>query len=42
MSLNHHLPKKVDLTPKRHHGFNVLLFILGCLLPPLGEYAVAL
>jgi hypothetical protein len=37
MSMNQYLPKKVDLTPKRHHGFNVLLFILGMLLPPLGE-----
>jgi hypothetical protein len=38
MSLNHYLPQKVDLTPKKHHGFNVLLFILGMLLPPLGEF----
>lgn len=27
---------KVDLTPRRHHGFQVLLFILGTLVPPLG------
>lgn len=26
----------VDLTPKKHHGYAVLLFILGTLLPPLG------
>lgn len=37
MSYNHYLPQKVDLTPKRHHGFQFVLFILGWLLPPLGE-----
>lgn len=37
MSYNHYLPQKVDLTPKRHHGFQVVLFFLGWLLPPLGE-----
>ncbi|EJT49956.1 hypothetical protein A1Q1_00969 [Trichosporon asahii var. asahii CBS 2479] len=35
MSYNHYLPQKVDLTPKRHHGFQVVLFFLGWLLPPL-------
>ncbi|KAF5391383.1 hypothetical protein D9757_001890 [Collybiopsis confluens] len=30
---------KVDLTPKRHHGFSVLLFILGTLFPPLAVAA---
>ncbi|WWC64589.1 uncharacterized protein I303_107200 [Kwoniella dejecticola CBS 10117] len=35
MSLNHHLPKKVSLAPKRHHGFQFLLFLLGLLLPPI-------
>lgn len=39
MSYNHYLPQKVDLTPKRHHGFQVLLFFLGWLLPPLGKYS---
>lgn len=28
---------KVNFTPKRHHGFSVLLFIIGTLFPPLGE-----
>lgn len=28
----------VDLTPRRHHGFAILLFILGTLLPPLGTF----
>lgn len=27
---------KVDLTPRRHHGYAVLLFIFGTLFPPLG------
>ncbi len=27
---------KVDLTPKRYHGYAVLLFIFGTLFPPLG------
>ncbi|WWC91695.1 uncharacterized protein L201_006641 [Kwoniella dendrophila CBS 6074] len=35
MSLNHHLPKKISLAPKRHHGFQVFLFICGFLLPPI-------
>ncbi|KAJ7449813.1 hypothetical protein FB451DRAFT_1286634 [Mycena latifolia] len=30
------LPQK--LQPKRHHGYAVLLFILGTLFPPLGSY----
>lgn len=29
---------KVDLTPRRHHGYAVVLFIFGTLFPPLGEY----
>ncbi|KAL7413824.1 hypothetical protein BDY24DRAFT_388284 [Mrakia frigida] len=32
---NHYLPKKIDLTPKKHHGMVVLIFILGFLFPPL-------
>ncbi|PSR94104.1 hypothetical protein PHLCEN_2v4532 [Hermanssonia centrifuga] len=28
---------KVDLTPKKHHGYSVLLFIFGTLFPPLGH-----
>ncbi|WRT70235.1 uncharacterized protein IL334_007230 [Kwoniella shivajii] len=35
MSLNHHLPKKISLVPKKHHGFQALLFLLGFLLPPI-------
>lgn len=30
------IPQKVDLTPRRHHGYAVLLFIVGTLFPPLG------
>jgi hypothetical protein len=30
------VPTKIDLTPRRHHGYAVLLFIMGTLLPPLG------
>ncbi|KAF7789508.1 hypothetical protein EIP86_000454 [Pleurotus ostreatoroseus] len=30
---------KVDLTPKRYHGYAVLLFILGTLFPPLAVAA---
>lgn len=41
MAYNHHLPKKIDLTPKKHHGFQVILFILGMLVPPLGELSPA-
>lgn len=37
MSLNHVLPKKISLVPKKHHGFLFILFLLGCVLPPLGE-----
>lgn len=32
-----YIPTKVDLTPRRHHGYAVLLFIMGTLFPPLGE-----
>lgn len=34
--MSNYIPKKIDLTPKRHHGYSVLLFILGSLFPPLG------
>jgi hypothetical protein len=37
MSMNHVLPKKIDVKPKKHHGFYVVLVLLGWLLPPLGE-----
>lgn len=36
------IPQKIDLTPKRHHGYAVLLFILGTLFPPLGKLSVLL
>ena len=32
-----YIPTKIDLTPRRHHGYAVLLFIMGTLFPPLGE-----
>jgi len=35
-----YVPTKIDLTPKRHHGYGVLLFILGTLFPPLGQYSL--
>ena len=28
----------IDLKPRRHHGYAVLLFILGTLVPPLGTF----
>ncbi|TCD66019.1 hypothetical protein EIP91_001919 [Steccherinum ochraceum] len=30
---------KVDLTPRRHHGYSVVLFIMGTLFPPLAVAA---
>jgi len=39
MSMNHHLPKKISLKPKRHHGFQAVLFLLGMILPPLAVAA---
>lgn len=33
---------KVDLTPKRYHGYAVLLFIFGTLFPPLGTSILTL
>jgi len=29
-------PTREDLKPKKHHGYNVVLFIFGTLFPPLG------
>ncbi|RDB21370.1 hypothetical protein Hypma_011604 [Hypsizygus marmoreus] len=34
-----YVPTKIDLTPRRHHGYAVLLFILGTLFPPLAVAA---
>lgn len=33
---------KFDLKPKRHHGYSVVLFIMGTLFPPLGELSALL
>ena len=38
MSLNHHLPKKFDPIPKRHHWYTFFIFLCGMLLPPIGEF----
>jgi len=35
----HMIPGKVDLTPKRHHGYAAILFIMGTLFPPLAVAA---
>lgn len=32
-------PTKISLKPKRHHGYSVVLFILGTLFPPLAVAA---
>jgi len=32
-------PSKVSLKPKRHHGYSVVLFVLGTLFPPLAVAA---
>ncbi|KAL1686381.1 hypothetical protein GGG16DRAFT_64338 [Schizophyllum commune] len=34
-----YIPTKIDLTPRRHHGYAVLLFIMGTLFPPLAVAA---
>ncbi|KAF5365646.1 hypothetical protein D9758_003345 [Tetrapyrgos nigripes] len=34
-----YVPNKIDLKPRRHHGYAVVLFILGTLLPPLAVAA---
>ncbi|KXN89259.1 hypothetical protein AN958_06013 [Leucoagaricus sp. SymC.cos] len=36
----YNIPGKVDLTPRKYHGYAVLLFIMGTLFPPL-DTAVA-
>ena len=33
------VPQKIELKPKRHHGYTVLLFIMGTLFPPLGDFS---
>ncbi|KAL0946895.1 hypothetical protein HGRIS_013059 [Hohenbuehelia grisea] len=37
--MSSYVPQKIDLTPKRHHGYAVLLFIMGTLFPPLAVAA---
>lgn len=34
---SYYVPGKADLTPRKHHGYAVLLFIMGTLFPPLGK-----
>jgi hypothetical protein len=34
--MSNYVPAKIDLTPRRHHGYAVVLFIMGTLFPPLG------
>jgi hypothetical protein len=35
--MNHHLPKKFDPIPKRHHWYTFFIFLCGMLLPPIGK-----
>ncbi|TRM58664.1 hypothetical protein BD626DRAFT_463561 [Schizophyllum amplum] len=37
--MSQYIPQKVDLTPRRHHGYAVVLFIVGSLFPPLAVAA---
>ncbi|TFK42580.1 hypothetical protein BDQ12DRAFT_676444 [Crucibulum laeve] len=37
--MSQYVPQKVDLTPRRHHGYAVFLFIMGTLFPPLAVAA---
>ncbi|KAJ7063311.1 hypothetical protein C8F01DRAFT_71152 [Mycena amicta] len=37
--MSQYIPTKAQLKPQRHHGYSVLLFILGTLLPPLAVAA---
>jgi hypothetical protein len=32
------IPSKISLKPKKHHGYFVVIWICGMLLPPLGEW----
>jgi len=34
-----YVPSKIELKPKRHHGYAVLLFIMGTLFPPMAVAA---
>ncbi|KAL0581742.1 hypothetical protein V5O48_000324 [Marasmius crinis-equi] len=36
---SNYIPSKIDTTPRRHHGYAVLLFIMGTLFPPLAVAA---
>jgi len=33
------IPSKISLKPKRHHGYSVVLFVMGTLFPPLAVAA---
>jgi len=37
--MSSYVPTKIDLTPRRHHGYAFLLFIMGALFPPLAVAA---
>ncbi|KAG6818114.1 hypothetical protein H0H87_000019 [Tephrocybe sp. NHM501043] len=37
--MSSYVPTKIELKPKRHHGYAVLLFIMGTLFPPLAVAA---
>ncbi|KAF9564642.1 hypothetical protein CPC08DRAFT_741371 [Agrocybe pediades] len=37
--MSSYIPSKIELKPKRYHGYAVLLFILGTLFPPLAVAA---
>lgn len=37
-----YVPKKIELKPKRHHGYLVMLFIMGTLFPPMGASPISL
>ncbi|KAF8964687.1 hypothetical protein BDZ97DRAFT_1659952 [Flammula alnicola] len=37
--MSNYIPTKIDMTPRRYHGYAVVLFILGTLFPPLAVAA---
>ncbi|KAF8201835.1 hypothetical protein BJ912DRAFT_520392 [Pholiota molesta] len=37
--MSSYVPTKIDLTPRRHHGYSAILFIFGTLFPPLAVAA---
>lgn len=36
-TMSSYIPSKIDLKPKRYHGYAFLLFIMGTLFPPMGS-----